>query len=946
MKKSITFIFILLSFYVKAQMTLKVQRAEVTGKILDISNGEPLVSATITSPTSNGGGYSDTEGNFTASFLVGSHDIQIKLMGYDTKIISNVNLVEGEVVDLGIIKIGIQAQDAVKGGVTIRVKKATNSENALIVAQKKSVNLMDGVSAQAFKKAGDGDAASAASRVTGVSVDGGKYLFIRGLGDRYTKTVLNGMEIPGLDPDKNTVQMDIFPTNLIDNIVILKSFTPNLAGDFTGGWVDIQTKDFQSKEAMSISLSLGFNPAMNLNSNYLSYESTNADLLAFGKSSRSLPFSEPKVIPKSEYTQSGGGAQRAERNANAFNKNMDVMSQTSMLNTSFSLDYGNQYNKKNKTYGFNVATGYSNNFNYYDNVIFQTYLRNEDKSKNELTLAEKNNGSVGENEVLWSTLANGSIKAGKHSFSTSIFHTRNGVKKSSKLLYENVANPFGDAGATLDRTILYYNQRTLTNLFFKHEFKKDSAWKFITKLSPSISTNYEPDMKITALSVGEDGYKFNVGAGSEIKRLYRNLSEKNINSKFDAERKIFLGNSKVSKLKFGIAHNYKHRDFEVLQYVFQPIGSFNLNGDPNQIFDEYLYKAESDRGYAVFGEPIKSNEFISSMNVMGAYAMNELPIGSRSTAIYGLRVEKADMFYTGENTNNEVYSNENVLNKFNVLPSASFVFRATSDVNIRLAASQTIARPSFKEKSLAQIYDPISGRTFIGNLDLEQTEITNLDIRFEKFMKRGELISVSGFYKHFNNPIEIVVYKPETPTNFTPRNAVSADIYGAELEIRKSLSFLSDKLSLVSNFSYILSQVEMTPNERIGKMNELREGQTLADKREMQGQAPYIINVGMNYDNRESGFIANLSYNVQGPKLSIVGIGRLPDVYTESFHSLNFKSSYSLGKEKRSQLSFAVTNILNDIPVQVYRGYNAEDQIFTQRQAQRTFKIGYSLKIK
>ncbi len=942
MKKVTSFIFIFLSF----SLSLKAQRAEVTGNILDISNGEPLVSATITSPTSNGGGYSDTEGNFTASFLVGSHDIQIKLMGYDTKIISNVNLVEGEVVDLGIIKIGVQAQDAVKGGVTIRVKKATNSENALIVAQKKSVNLMDGVSAQAFKKAGDGDAASAASRVTGVSVDGGKYLFIRGLGDRYTKTVLNGMEIPGLDPDRNTVQMDIFPTNLIDNIVILKSFTPNLAGDFTGGWVDIQTKDFQSKEAMSISLSLGFNPAMNLNSNYLSHESTNADLLAFGKSSRNLPFSEPKVIPKSEYTQSGGGAQRAESNANAFSKNMDVMTQTSMLNTSFSLDYGNQYNKKNKTYGFNVATGYSNTFNYYDNVIFQTYLRNEDKSVNELTLAEKNNGSVGENEVLWSTLANGSIKAGKHSFSTSIFHTRNGVKKSSKLFYKNVANPFGDAGATLDKTILYYNQRTLTNLFFKHEFKKDSAWKFITKLSPSISTNNEPDMKITALSVGEDGYKFNVGAGSEIKRLYRNLSEKNINSKFDAERKIFLGNSKVSKLKFGIAHNYKHRDFGVLQYVFQPIGSFNLNGDPNQIFNEYLYDAKSDRGYAVFGEPIKSNEFGSSMNVMGAYAMNELPIGARTTAIYGFRVEKSDMFYTGENTNNEAYLNYKVLDEMNILPSASFVYRATSDVNVRIAASQTIARPSFKEKSLAQIYDPISGRTFIGNLDLEQTEITNLDLRFEKFMKRGELISISGFYKHFNNPIEIVVYKSETPTNFTPRNAVSADIYGAELEIRKSLSFLSDKLSLASNFSYILSQVEITPNERIGKMNELREGQTLDDKREMQGQAPYIINVGMNYDNRESGFIANFSYNVQGPKLSIVGIGRLPDVYTESFHSLNFKSSYSLGKGKRSQVSFAVTNILNDIPVQVYRGFNAEDQIFSQRQLQRTFKVGYSLKIK
>lgn len=937
---SIIFIFLFFSWSAKAQ------RVEVSGKILDISSGEPLVSATITSPTSNGGGYSDTEGKFKASFMVGSHDIQIKLMGYDTKIIPNVKLVEGQAVDLGVIKVGVQAQDAVKGGVTIRVKKATNSENALIVAQKKSVNLMDGVSAQAFKKAGDGDAASAASRVTGVSVDGGKYLFIRGLGDRYTKTVLNGMEIPGLDPDRNTVQMDIFPTNLIDNIIILKSFTPNLAGDFTGGWVDIQTKDFQSKEVLNFSLGIGYNPAMNFNSNYLSQESTSGDILAFGRSSRELPFSEPKVIPKSEYTQSGGGAQRAESNANAFSKNMDVLTQSSLLNTSFSLDYGNQFNKKNKTYGFNVATGYSNTFSYFDNVIFETYLKNADKTVNELTLAEKNNGSVGENEVLWSTLANGSIKAGKHSFSSSIFHTRNGVKKSSKLMYENIANPFGDAGATLDRTILYYNQRTLTNLFFKHEYKKDSVWKFTTKLSPSISTNHEPDMKITALSVSDEGYKFNVGAGSEIKRLYRNLSEQSINSKFDVERNIFIKNNKVSKLKFGMAHNYKHRDFGVLQYVFQPIGSFSLNGNPNQIFNEYLYSAESDEGYTVFGEPIKSNEFVSSMNVMGAYAMNELPVGSRATAIYGLRVEKADMFYTGENTNNEVYSNENVLNELNVLPSASFVFRATSDVNIRLAASQTIARPSFKEKSLAQIYDPISGRTFIGNLDLEQTEITNLDLRFEKFMKRGELISVSGFYKHFNNPIEIVVYKPETPTNFTPRNALSADVFGAELEVRKSLNFITDKLSVTSNFSYILSQVEMTPNEIIGKTNELREGQTLDDKREMQGQAPYIINFGLNYNDKESGFIANFSYNVQGPKLSIVGIGRLPDVYTESFHSLNFKSSYSIGKEKRSQISFAVTNILNDIPVQVYRGFNAEDQIFSQRQPQRTFKLGYSLKIK
>lgn len=942
MKKIQLFLLVSLSI---SSLSLQAQRVSLSGKILDASNGEPLVSATITSPTSSGGGYSDVEGNFMASFAPGTHNIEIKLMGYDTKILPNVELTEGTK-NLGIIKLSTVAQEAVKGGVTIRVKKATNSENALILAQKKSVNLMDGVSAQAFKKSGDGDAATAASRVTGVSVDAGKYLFVRGLGDRYTKTVLNSMEIPGLDPDRNTIQMDIFPTNLIDNIVVLKSFTPDLAGDFTGGWVDIQTKDFQSKETFSISASLGYNPAMNLNDNFLSYNSSFADVLAWGSPSRKIPFSSEVTIPKSEYTQSNGGADRAEIHANAFDKNMNVSRKTSLLNSSFSLDYGNQFNKKDVTYGFNLATGYSNTYNYYDQVIFQSYLKDADKSVNQLTLAEKNNGSVGENEVLWSALANGSIKKGRHSFSTSVFHTRNGSKKSSKLMYENIANPFGDAGATLDRTVLYYNQRTLTNVSLKHVFNKDTSWTITSKLSPSLSSNYEPDMRITALSVDENGYKFNIGAGSEVTRLYRRLDEYGVNAKLDVEKKLHLRNNKLSKLKFGLANNIKSRDFGVMQYVFQPIGNFKLNGDPNQIFNEYLFDSDTKEGYAVFGEPIKANQFISSMNVLGAFIMNELPIQKRLTFIYGLRIEKADMYYTGENTQNLVYSNEHVLNEFNILPSANIVYRATSDVNIRFAATQTVARPSFKEKSLAQIYDPISGRRFIGNLDLQQTDITNVDLRFEKFMKRGELISVSGFYKYFVNPIEVVVYKPETPTNFTPRNAVSGSVLGGEFEIKKSLPFLFKDLFVVGNFSYIISEVQMTENEIVGKTNELREGQTLGKTREMQGQAPYIVNVGVNYNNIESGFMVNLSYNVQGPKLAIVGIGRLPDVYTESFHSMNLKTTYTVGKNKKSQVSLMAVNLLNDDRLQVYRGFNTSDEIFTQRIPQRTFKIGFSYKIR
>lgn len=924
------------------------QRGTVSGKLVDESTGEVLTSATITTATSPGGGYSDFEGKFAADLQVGTHIIDIKLMGYTTKTILAVVVTDGGTTDLGLIKLSNAAQEAVKGGVTIRVKKSTTSESALITAQRKSVKIMDGTSKQAMTKVGDGDAAAAASRVTGVSIDGGKYVFVRGLGDRYTKTVLNGMELPGLDPDRNTVQMDIFPTNLIDNIVVLKSFTPDLAGDFTGGWVDVQTSDFQAKEVFGVSASIGYTPGMNLTDDYLTHDGGIGELFAFGRSSRKVPFGEAKVIPFSQYTQSNGGAQKAQDNANAFSKNIAATNATNLMNTSFSINYGNQINKRKRTYGFNLAAGYSNNFKYFDKAIYQSFIKSADKSENEFILAEKNNGSVGENEVLWSALANGSYKRGRHSLSTTLFHTQNGVKKSSQLIYENVANPFGDAGAMLDKDVLYYNQRTLSSLMIEHKLKNDSGWSFNTKVSPSISSNNEPDMRITSISFDENGdYRFNVGAGSEVTRLYRSLTELNLNAKVDAERILPLSRKRETKLKFGVANNVKSRDFGVFQYNFLPVGSFILNGDPNQIMDEYLFDASTGEGFTLFGEPIKSNEYNATLNVAAAYAMNEYPVSSRLTAVYGVRVEKADMFYTGENTNNESYTNEQVLNEFNVLPSVNLVFRAATDINVRLAGTRTVARPSFKEKSLAQILDPISGRTFIGNLDLKQTEVTNLDIRFEKFMKRGELISVSGFYKNFTNPIEIVVYKPETPSNFTPRNAVSANVFGAEFELKKSLDVIGlNDFSVATNVSFITSKVEMTAQEIQGKTNELREGQTLGTTREMQGQAPYIINFGLNYQNKGEDLNANMSYNVQGPKLAIVGIGRLPDVYTESFHSLNFKASYSFLAEDKAQLSFSVDNLLGDDNLQVYRGFEAQDQVFTQLLPQRTFKVGFSYKIK
>jgi TonB-dependent receptor len=939
----LTFLLTTLSFITFAQ------RGNVTGLILDAETKEPIIGATVLSTTSNGGGFSDDEGKFSANFTVGVQVIKIEYIGSASKEIENVNVTDGVTTDIGTVLIESKVKEAIKGGVVVRVKRSTTSETAVLAEMKNAVNLVDVTGSQAMSKAGDGNVAAAAQRVTGVSIEGGKYIFVRGLGDRYTKTVLNGMELPGLDPDRNTLQMDIFPTNLIDNIMVVKSFTPNLSGDFTGGWIDVKTKDFQAREVFEISGSIGYNPAMNLNSNYLTYSSSAADGFGLGASSRKLPIAE-ELVPASLWATKGAEAQRL---VEKFDKTMATERKTSLLNSSFALSYGNQKDNKGATLGYNLAFGYSNEYNYYDKAIYETYLKSSNTSENELKLASINNGSLGENEVLWSALANGSYKKGKNSFSTTLFHTQNGIKKSSLLDFENIDNPFGDAGAKLEKSVLYYNQRMLTSLLLKHTYgDSDTTWKITSKLSPSIASNNEPDMRITALSPDENGYRFNVGAGSEVARIYRSLQEYALNAKVDAEKSFELKNKAKTKVLFGAANSIKSRAFGVVKYTFQApsYASMNFSGDPNQIFEEYLFNDATDEGFFVSGGPVKANFFDAWMNVAGVYAMNEMPLMyERINLIYGVRVEKADMYYTGSNTQNVSYTNEKVLDELNVLPSVNVMYKITPKVNLRLAGTRTLARPSFKEKSLAQIIDPVSGRTFIGNLDLQQTEVTNFDVRYEWYMNRGELFSFGAFYKDFTNPIEIVVYKPETPTNFTPRNATSANVYGLEMELKKSLEPLSKSLEnyfVATNVSYIISEVTMTPQEILGKTNELRDGQSLGTTREMQGQAPYIINGSLNYDGKENGINANVSYNVQGPKLAIVGIGRVADVYTEPFHSLNTKISFTLGEKKNMKASIAATNILADDNLQVYRSYNAQDQIFTQLLPQRTFKLGFTYTIK
>jgi hypothetical protein len=255
------------------------QKGTIRGTIFDESLGEPMIGVTVFAEGTTFGVISDLDGKFNLTLPAGKYNLKFSFVSFETLTINDVTVADGGTLLLG----DIQLKPSTVGleEITVTANAVRNTENAIMTIKRKSPTLLDGISAVGLRKIGDSDAASSIKRVPGVSVEGGKYVYVRGLGDRYTKTILNGVDMPGLDPDRNSIQMDIFPTSLIDNIIIHKSSSADLPADFTGGMVDIAIKDFPEERKGNIFISGAYNPDYHFRNDYLTYEGGKTDFLGF-----------------------------------------------------------------------------------------------------------------------------------------------------------------------------------------------------------------------------------------------------------------------------------------------------------------------------------------------------------------------------------------------------------------------------------------------------------------------------------------------------------------------------------------------------------------------------------------------------------------------------------------------------------------------------------------
>ena len=929
------------------------QTGIIRGSIIDGTTGEALPMVKIQVEGLNKGAFSDLDGKFELAMPVGKYNLIFSMYSYNNAVINRVEVTEEKVTLVENME--LQAQVTEFGEVTVQAEYKKNTENAILRMKLKSANMIDGISASSFRKTGDSDAASAMRRIPGISVANGKYIFIRGIGDRYNKTILNGLDIPGLDPDRNTLQMDIFPTALIDNMIVNKTFSAELPADFTGGLVNIELISFPNEKKQSISFRAGYNPNFHLRSDYLDYQGGKTDFLGFDDGTRTIPAeinipSFPQIIGN----PNGSEAQRYLDILNSFNKNLAAKEAQSLIDGGLSMNFGDQIKKEKRTIAYNFMLNYRNNTEFYKDALFARYGLPGDQDKTEMDTLEYQKGNYGVNTVMLSSLAGFAVKTLKAKYSFTAMHLQNG--ESSAGIFDFINNDEGSFFTGYQHN-LSYSQKSLTNLHIAAKYKlEERKWDLEWKLSPTFSRIKDPDIRFTRYENVNDGaVRISTESGFP-ERIWRDLSEINGVAKVSGKKTYDAFGAK-SYLKIGTGYTYKQRDFTIKNFQVNIRGDVPLTGDPDELFQNenlWPYLGNPSEGTTIETPflPNNPNTFNSSISNASAYVSNEITIGKKFKSIVGLRTEYYTHRYTGQDQlGMNVLDNKKVLENLGVFPALNLVYSVTENQNFRLSYGKTIARPSFKELSYAEIFDPITGRTFVGGLfedadnatgivywdgELTSTDIHNIDFRWEVFPSKGRTVSISAFYKKFINPIEIIQYATQ-PGAFQPRNVGNGQVLGGEIEVRENLSWISEKtetFDFVLNVTIVDSRIDLSQTEYESRIANARTGQVIKSFRKMAGQAPYIINGGFSYNGAEKGFFSNfqegLFYNVQGKTLQFAGIVDRPDIYSVPFHSLNFNFNKVFGKDEMYSLGFKVANCLNDKRESVFESYNAQKKFFSQ----------------
>ncbi len=896
-----------------AQTNAAKQTGTITGSIVAKQDGKPISGASIFLVGTKMGSYSNPKGQFNVKRVpVGKYNVQISSVGYQKVTIKDVEVKADKATKLDV---ALESDAILTEEVVVEARALRDNDNALLRERQKAVSVSDAIAADRIEQSGGGNAGDAVSKITGASLVDGKYVFIRGLGDRYSNVQLNGASLPSTDPDRKAVQLDIFPSNLLDNIVTVKTFTPDKPGDFTGGSVNLGTKSFPSEFFLKFSGSLSYNSETTFN-DILTYQGGDSDWLGFDDGTRDLPktLQNPEVEVPALGTQTTTTEERAlllDELSHSFNDILGTETSTSPINQSLSISVGtnSDFLGEDTPVGILASLTYKRSFDFYEGgrtARWKLLDSNATELSNELRLVD----SKGSNSAAWGGLLTLAYQPGtNHELSLNSMINQKG-SSSARYLIGQLPNNLQENQRYETRTLKYSERKVSTfQLSGKHSFPELFESKLEWNSTLTNSSQNEPDLRFLTddFSINErngsidTSYFISENLYSEPARFFRDLEEDLWESKVDIEIPFTQWDDLAASLKIGGLYSTTDRSFSERRFVYRnssDLASFNGS------FVDYV--AEDNVGIVRvdtsnsgllryrFGAAVQEvsdprNVYDADQQISAGYFMLDLPLLPNLRFIGGARLESTEISLISSDTS--VAKGD--LSETDVLPSLNLIYALDDDMNLRFAATQTLARPTFRELAPFASFDFVRGDVLVGNPDsLNRTLVTNLDLRWEWYVNPGELLSVSGFYKDFTDPIERVFLTDNR--DIQPRNVDNALVYGVELEARKSLGDLIELLQnfqIGANLTLMESEVKIGPTELV----RIRSTQPDApDTRPLQGQSEFIINVDLFYSDFESGTNIGLAYNIFGERLATVSLDG-PDVFEQPRGTLNLTFSQSVG---------------------------------------------------
>ncbi len=905
---------------------LKAQTGKITLTVVDATTNAPLSNATITLIEKLKNFVADQNGKITISKLdQGTYSIKCSYLNHIEKIVEEIVVKNNEetfiVVSLEIKKVQKPGDVATVVG-NQRVKAAGETNLSLIGVQSKSASVSDFISAQDLKNRPVKTVADAIKIGSGTSIQDDRFAIIRGLNDRYNAAFINGTPLPSTESDRKAFSFDIFPSAILDNLIIYKTATPDKTADFAGGIIDIATKATSSQNFTNVGFSTGYNSLITGQSRFFSENKSKTDFIGIDDGIRALPNGVPNnlnVTPalKAEYAKLFG------------NYKWGVNETKTAPNFSFQFSKGFNFQRKEKDFfGALLAVNYNKNF------TFNKGSRDQFSQDRTIQFVQSND-SIYNDEVVMAALGNFSIKINNRN--TINWKNNFSVNTDNKLVKRrNTPDVQGDPTTGLRDVVRSYtsNQIFSSQLIGEHSLNKHKtklnwvgAFTKVNRDIPNYSrTSYTVDPSIPSIgSANISGSLPSQLAGSGT--MFFVKSSENIKSiKLEvAQPYNFLNNPQT--LKLGAGYQFRDRNFNSRILGFAPYVAsgvafdFSLYNLPeDKIFlPQNFGKLTSGKGGFMLNEGTNPySNYDASSATTHAFIMNDQRVFKNLRIIYGARLEQF---------NQKILSPVSLISTLpplkldttvtDILPSVNMVYALTKKMNLRLSFAQTINRPEFRELAPYLFYDYVQQYSINGNLNLQRAKIKNYDFRYEFFPGKAQLFSVSVFYKEFKDPIEIFAIPTFFPLSQAfYANATTAELKGVEAEFRSMVSTLVgikreksilNKFTITANAALMESKVLIKNNISSFTPNQFKNNLPL------QGQSPYIINGGLTFNDEKLGISTTASVNRVGDRIMIKGTEdpstAIPNLVEKSRTVLDFQIAKFLLKNKL-EIRFNIKDIL------------------------------------